>query len=190
MNLFYKINKNLSVVEDYLIKISGISLFIVMILTSFQILSRVAGYPWPGYLELSELSIAIFAFLGVAYAQRLDARITMELLVGKLTGRPKWILEFISSIFALIIVVILIYYSFLFAIDAYIIGDTTYDYLYPTWPAKILVPIAFSVWALRLSFEIIGFLRMAIYSNAEPIAIPLMKTPEELASEEIKAIKD
>ena len=54
MNLLSKLNKYLSVIEDNLIKISGISLFIVMILTSFQILSRVAGYPWPGYLELSE----------------------------------------------------------------------------------------------------------------------------------------
>lgn len=190
MNLLKRINKNLSIVEDYLIRISGISLFIVMILTSFQILSRVAGYPWPGYLELSELSIAIFAFLGVAYAQRLDTHIRMELLVGNLSGRPKWLLEFISTIFAFIVVLILIYYSMLFAIDAYIIGDTTYDYLYPTWPAKILVPIAFSIWALRLVLEIFGFLRMAINSNAEPIAIPVMKTPEELANEEIKAIKD
>ncbi len=190
MNLLKNINKILSIVEDYLIRISGISLFIVMILTSFQILSRVAGYPWPGYLELSELSIAIFAFLGVAYAQRLDTHIRMELLVGNLSGRPKWLLEFISTILAFIVVLILIYYSMLFAIDAYLIGDTTYDYLYPTWPAKVLVPIAFTIWALRLILEIFGFLRMAINLNAEPIAIPVMKTPEELANEEIKAIKD
>ena len=190
MNLLKNINKILSIVEDYLIRISGISLFIVMILTSFQILSRVAGYPWPGYLELSELSIAIFAFLGVAYAQRLDTHIRMELFVGNLSGRPKWLLEFISTILAFIVVLILIYYSMLFAIDAYLIGDTTYDYLYPTWPAKVLVPIAFTIWALRLILEIFGFLRMAINLNAEPIAIPVMKTPEELANEEIKAIKD
>ena len=63
-----------------------ISIFIVMILTSMQIISRVVGYPWPAFLELSELAISIFAFLGVAYAQRLDAHIRMELLVGNLKG--------------------------------------------------------------------------------------------------------
>ena len=73
---------------------------------------------------------------------------------------------------------------------AYKIGDTTYDYLYPTWPAKILVPIAFTIWALRLFLEIFGFLRMILFKNLEPIAIPIMKTPEELANEEIKVIKD
>ena len=185
-----KSNNYLSVFEDYLIKISGISLFVVMILTSFQIISRVLGYPWPGYLELSELSISIFAFLGVAYAQRLDAHIRMELLVGNLKGRAKWLLEFFSTIFSFLVVLILIYYSWLFAIDAYKIGDTTYDYLYPTWPAKILVPIAFTIWALRLFLEIFGFLRMIVFKKVEPIAIPIMKTPEELANEEIKVIKD
>ena len=29
---------------------------------------------------------------------------------------------------------------------------------------------------------------MTIYSDVEPIAIPIMKTPEELANEEIRAI--
>ncbi len=190
MILLSLLNKYLSVIEDNLIKVSGISLFIVMILTSFQIISRVAGFPWPGYLELSELSIAIFAFLGVSYAQRLDTHIRMELLVSNLIGRPKWFLEFVSTILSLVVVTILIYYSSLFAIDAYLIGDTTYDYLYPTWPAKALVPIAFFIWALRLTLEIFGFLRMTIYVDAKPIAIPVMKTPEELANEEIKVIKD
>ncbi len=185
-----KCDKLLSLIEDYLIKFSGISLFVVMILTSFQIISRVLGYPWPGYLELSELSISIFAFLGVAYAQRLDTHIRMELLVGNLSGKSKWFLELVSTILSFIVVVILIYYSTLFTIDAYIIGDTTYDYLYPTWPAKSLVPFAFLIWALRLILEMCGFSRMLMNSHATPIAVPIMKTPEELANEEIKAIKD
>jgi len=68
-----KSNNYLSVFEDYLIKISGISLFVVMILTSFQIISRVLGYPWPGYLELSELSISIFALCNLeSYSSNSD----------------------------------------------------------------------------------------------------------------------
>ena len=91
------INKKLTKVEDFLIIFSGVSIFIVMILTSFQIISRVMGYPWPGYLELSELSISIFAFLGVAYAQRVDSHIRMELIVGNLKGRIRWFLEFCAT---------------------------------------------------------------------------------------------
>jgi len=80
-------NKKLIAVEDFLVLFVGISIFIVMILTSIQIISRVVGYPWPAFLELSELSISIFAFLGVAFAQRMDSHIRMELLVANLKGR-------------------------------------------------------------------------------------------------------
>jgi|TARA_B110000444_G_scaffold241154_1_gene257236 TRAP-type C4-dicarboxylate transport system permease small subunit len=184
------INKKLTKVEDFLIIFSGVSIFIVMILTSFQIISRVMGYPWPGYLELSELSISIFAFLGVAYAQRVDSHIRMELIVGNLKGRIRWFLEFCATLIGFIVIIILIKYSFLFALDSYQIGDTTYDYLYPTWPAKLLVPIAFSIWALRLLIEIFGYLRMLVFVNVEPLGIPVIKTAEELANEEIKVIRD
>ena len=95
-----------------------------MILTSFQIISRVLGYPWPGYLELSELSISIFAFLGVAYAQRVDAHIRMELIVGSLKGRIKWVAEFCATLLGFLLILILIKYSYLFALDAYQIEDS------------------------------------------------------------------
>lgn len=184
------LHNKLNNIEDFLILFSGVSIFIVMILTSFQIISRVMGYPWPGYLELSELSISIFAFLGVAYAQRLDSHIRMELIVGNLKGRLKWFIEFCATFCGFIIILILIRYSYLFAVDAYEIGDTTYDYLYPTWPAKSLVPIAFSIWALRLFLELCGYLRMLFFVDAEPLAIPVIKSAEELANEEIKVIRD
>ena len=103
-------NKKLSSIENFLVLFVGISIFIVMILTSIQIISRVVGYPWPAFLELSELAISIFAFLGVAFAQRMDAHIRMELLVANLKGRIKWTIEFIATFCAFIVIGILIYY--------------------------------------------------------------------------------
>ena len=97
-------NKKLSKIEDFLVLFVGISIFIVMILTSIQIISRVVGYPWPAFLELSELAISIFAFLGVAFAQRMDAHIRMELLVANLKGRIKWTIEFIATFCAFIVI--------------------------------------------------------------------------------------
>ena len=147
------IDKNLRVIEDSLVLLVGISIFIVMILTSIQIISRVLGYPWPAFLELSELAISIFAFLGVAYAQRMDSHIRMELLVANLKGRIKWVVEFLSTLLSFIVISILIYFSGLFAIDAFVIGDSTMDYLFPTWPAKFLVPFGFLIWLIRLFLE-------------------------------------
>ena len=183
-------NKKLSLIENFLVLFVGISIFIVMILTSIQIISRVVGYPWPAFLELSELAISIFAFLGVSFAQRMDAHIRMELLVASLKGRVKWIVEFLATLFAFLVVGILIYYSSLFAIDAYVIGDSTMDYLFPTWPAKILVPLGFTIWFFRLFLELFGYLRLVVNVSSDPKYIPVIKTPEELANEEIKSIRE
>ena len=183
-------NKKLTAIEDFLVLFVGISIFIVMILTSIQIISRVVGYPWPAFLELSELAISIFAFLGVAFAQRMDSHIRMELLVANLKGRIKWITEFIATLFAFIVIGILIYYSSLFAIDAYVIGDSTMDYLFPTWPAKILVPLGFTIWFLRLFLELVGYFRLAINVESKPMYVPIIKTAEELANDEINSIRE
>ena len=98
--------------------------------------------------------------------------------------------EFIATFCAFTVIGILIYYSSLFAIDAYVIGDSTMDYLFPTWPAKILVPIGFTIWFFRLFLELVGYLRLAINVKAEPIYVPIIKTAEELANEEIKSIRE
>ena len=183
-------DKKLSIIEDSLVLFVGISIFIVMILTSIQIISRVFGYPWPAFLELSELAISIFAFLGVSYAQRVDSHIRMELLVANLKGRIKWVVEFISTLLSFIVISILIYFSGLFAIDAFVIGDSTMDYLFPTWPAKFLVPLGFLIWLIRLFLELIGYLRMVFFINSEPVCIPIIKSAEQLANEEIETIRD
>ena len=183
-------NKKLSLIENFLVLFVGISIFIVMILTSIQIISRVVGYPWPAFLELSELAISIFAFLGVSFAQRMDAHIRMELLVASLKGRVKWIVEFLATLLAFLVVGILIYYSSLFAIDAYVIGDSTMDYLFPTWPAKILVPLGFTIWFFRLFLELFGYLRLAVNVDSDPKYVPIIKTAEELANDEIKSIRE
>jgi len=93
-------------------------------------------------------------------------------------------------LFAFLVVGILIYYSSLFAIDAYVIGDSTMDYLFPTWPAKILVPLGFTIWFFRLFLELFGYLRLAVNVDSDPKYVPIIKTAEELANEEIKSIRE
>ena len=84
----------------------------------------------------------------------------------------------------------IIYVSEQKPIDAFVIGDSTMDYLFPTWPAKILVPIGFTIWFLRLFLELIGYLKLTINIDSQPMYVPIIKTAEELANEEIKSIRE
>ncbi|MES0825157.1 TRAP transporter small permease subunit [Ruegeria sp. SCP11] len=171
--------------EDFLNVVAALTIFAVMLATTGQIFARLAGYPVPGFLEVSEQAIAVFAFLGAAYAQRHDAHIRMEILVGSLRGRSRWLVEALATLVGMIVMVILVRYSWDFFLSAWKTGDTTYDYGIPTWPSKLLVPFAFSVWFVRLALEFIGFLRLAIWPNAEPVAVPIVRSAAEVAQDEI-----
>lgn len=184
-NVLLKLSDVCAILEDILNFVAAVTIFVVMLATTAQIFSRLAGYPVPGFLEASEQTIAIFAFLGAAYAQRHDAHIRMEILVGSLTGRKRWLMEAAGSLLGLCVLAILIRYSWDFFLNAWQIGDTTYDYGIPTWPSKLLVPFAFSIWFIRLSMELVGFLRLAIWPDATPVAVPIIRSASEVARDEI-----
>ena len=85
---------------------------------------------------------------------------------------------------------VLIRYSWDFFLNAYNIGDTTPAALIPTWPAKLLVPVAFTLWAVRLTLELVGFLRLVVWPNAEHIAVPKVMTPAEEAAHEVESLRE
>jgi C4-dicarboxylate transporter DctQ subunit len=182
--LLLSMNRGLGAVEDTLNIIAALTIFIVMLVTTFQIFCRLAGYPIPGFLEASEQAIAVFAFLGVAYAQRYGAHIRMDMLVGAAHGRMRWFLETVATLLGMILIAVLIRYSWSFFYSSFEVGDVTYDYGIPTWPSKLLVPFAFSIWFLRLTLQLIGFLRLFIWPKADPVAVPFIKTAADHAQDE------
>ena len=132
--------------------------------------------------------MASMAFLGAAYCQRLGAHICMELLIGRLHGRALWATEIFATLIAMIIVGVLIWYATGHFIRSYTLGDSTIDAEYPVWPSKLLVPIAFSIWFLRLSLQLCGSTRLFIDPTREPIAVALMKDVADQAQDEIHDI--
>ena len=179
------VSRGLGRLEDGLNVLAAVTIFAVMIGTVVSILTRIVWRPIPGYLDVSELSIAIFAFLGVAYAQRHGAHIRMEMVIGAVPGRLRWAFEAIGSLAALALVLVLMRYSWDFFVFAWENGDSTVDYEIPTWPAKLLVPVAFAIWALRLAVESVGWLRLLLLGG-EPVAVPVSESPEAQARREAR----
>lgn len=185
-SLLGKVSDQLAKLEDLLNIVAAITIFVLMLGTTISIACRISGFPIPGYLDISEQAIAIFAFFGAAYGQRLGAHIRMELVIGALPGRLRWMIEALATFLGFLLILVLIRYSWDFFLNAYLIGDSTVDIEFPTWPAKLLVPIAFSVWAARLALETVGYLRLSIWPSAVPVAVPLQLSPAEEAEREIR----
>jgi C4-dicarboxylate transporter, DctQ subunit len=175
----------LSHVEDSLNLIAALAVFFLMFVGVAQIIGRtVFDFAIYGYIDWIEQASSLFAFLGIAYAQRLGSHIGMDLTIG---WRPevRWKIELFGVVLAIAIITILIYASFTNFLRAWSIGDSTMDIRLPTWPAKLMVPMALSVLWLRLSLQICGYLRMIAHPDAQPVAVPKLITLETQVQDEI-----
>ena len=178
----------LSHAEDGLNLIAALAIFFLMFVGVAQIVGRtIFDFAIYGYIDWIEQASVVFAFLGIAYAQRLGSHIGMDLTMG---WRPqnRWKIELFGVVMANAIITVLIWASLTNFLRAYSIGDSTMDIKLPTWPAKLLVPLALSVLWLRLSLQICGYIRMIAHPDAEPVAIPKLVTIETQVQDEIAEV--
>ncbi|TVO77881.1 TRAP transporter small permease subunit [Sedimenticola selenatireducens] len=175
--------------ETVLTLLGGIVILLLVFLASVNVLGRwLFDLPINGYVDWVEQAMAFFAFLGIAYTQRMGGHIRMDMLVGHLKGRLLWLSEFISVLLMLGVTLVLIYGSYLHFYRAFQIGDSSLDIDLPTWPAKLVVPVALSILALRLMLQIWGYLRAVKQGDDEPIAVPLIEDAATVAAKEAEAV--
>lgn len=180
-------DESLSPWEDRLNLIAAFAIFLLMVLGTAQIFLRsVFNSPIAGYIDLVELSMASMAFLGAAYCQRLGGHIRMEIFVGSLKGRWLWGFEIFSTLVGLFIIAVLIWFGWDHFMRSFQLGDSTIDAEFPVWPSKLLVPIAFSFWFLRLLIQLMGSIRLIIDPTKDHVGIAEILDPSEQAREEIQ----
>jgi TRAP-type C4-dicarboxylate transport system permease small subunit len=172
-------------IEQWFALLGAACIFALMMIAVFQIVARkLFNAPLFGYIDMVEIAMATFAFLGIAYAERLGAHIRMELLVGMLKGRALWLAEMTGVLLSLFVISVLIYYGYQHVLRAYYSGDSTIDAQYLWWPSKLMVPIAFSLLWLRLALSLFCCARLLRDPNAEPIGIHVAETVEQMAARE------
>ena len=174
-------------VETLFNLVAALCIFGLMFLGMAQVLGRqLFKAPMTGYIDFVELSIATFAFLGIAYCQRLGGHVRMEMFLKMATGRTHWAMEVFGTLIALFVIGVLIWYGYDHFLRAYRLGDSTIDAELPVWPSKLLVPVSFALLWLRLLLQLVAYLRLLVHPQASPIAVPKELTAEELAAREIE----
>ncbi len=174
-------------IEQLLTLIGGLLIFGLMIIGMVQIVMRnIFRAPIFGYVDMVEFAMIGFALFAISYVQREGIHVRMELLVGALRGRAQWLFEFLSTLAGVVIITILIPYTYLHFERSYRIGDSTIDIELPTWPGKLAVAVILSVLLVRLVIQTLGYLRLVIRPNAQPVAVPLIKSVAQVAEEEVQ----
>ncbi len=180
------IDQALGRVEGGLNLLAGILVFVLMFLGVAQIILRtVFRAPIFGYIDLVEVSMVGFAVLSIAFVQRMGGHVRMEVLVAKLRGRWLWLAEAFNTLLAVFIVAVLIPYSWSHFMRAFEFGDSTIDIEIVTWPAKLVVPLALGLLLVRLLVQLVGYWRLFLHPGLVPVAIPVVRSIESQADEEI-----
>jgi C4-dicarboxylate transporter DctQ subunit len=185
----------LASVDEFVFKIessfnltSAFLILFLMLLAVVQVVGRKAfNLPVRGYVDWVEFAMAVFAFLSIAYTQRLGGHVRMEFIIGRFRGRLLWGLEIIGTVLALFICAVLMWYAYTHFLRAWNIGDSSIDIELPIWPGKLLVAFAFLSLNIRLLIQLAGFTRLFLNPDAEPIAVPLIESVDEQAQHEIDA---
>lgn len=184
-----RIDRTLFRFEGWLNLAAGLVILAVMLMSVANILGRkLFNWPIPGFIDWMISAVPVMAFLGLAFCQRLGGHIRMDILISRLKGRPLWIAEFASVVVMMAITAVLIYGSWDHAIRALTIGDSTGDIRLPTWPVKIVVPLALSLMLLRLVLQLWGYGRAIARGDEMPVAVPLIEDPATQAAHEAEVV--
>ena len=175
--------------------LAGLTVFMLMVMAVVSVSGRnFFNEPMPGYVDWIEQAMPLIAFLGLSVMQRQGGHIRMDIFVGALRGRALWLFEFLTTAMILVLLVLLIWGSWAHFDRSFDLSrplwsrDSSIDIGLPLWPAKLLVPVAFAVLALRVSLQLWGFGRALLTGTAAPVAVPLIQSAAEQAAAEAAQI--
>jgi TRAP-type C4-dicarboxylate transport system permease small subunit len=209
-SLLSRLDRLLLPVERFCALLSGIAIFSLMFLAAYSVLGRqldktplapffdaigIMDGPLLGYVDLIEALMPIIAIMGISYVARDGTHIRMDILVGALRGRVLWLFELVSVLLMLVLIVALTWGAwdhFGRSFDCarpLCSRDSSIDIGLPTWPSKLVVPIAFSVLVLRLLLQAWGYGRALVLGLDNPVAVPLQMSAAEVAQAEADALE-
>ena len=185
-SLLARVDRALAAIETPLNLIGGVFILALASLGIAQVVMRgVFGAPIMGYIHIVEQGTAFFAFLGLAYTQRTGGHIRMELVLQALPRPVLWPVEALNTLFAIVIVALLLPGAWQHFQRSYTIGDSTMSIGLPTWPTRLLVALALGLLLIRLLVQLWGFVRLTFAPRADPVAVPLPANAAEIAADEV-----
>ena len=194
-HLLSRLDRYLLKLEKFCALISGLAILSLMFLAVYSVTGRkFFNAPLAGYVDYIEAAMPIIAIMGVSYVQRDGSHIRMDIFVSFLRGRALWLFELLSIVLILVLILALTWGAWVHfdrSFDCarpFCSRDSSIDIGLPIWPSKLVVPFAFSVLALRLFLQAIGYARALVLGLDQPSAVPLVLSASQQAKLETDAI--
>ncbi|WP_323772136.1 TRAP transporter small permease [Antarctobacter sp.] len=191
-----RLDRGLARIEWGMALVSGLGAFALMCLAVVSVTGRnLFNEPLRGYVDWIEAAMPFIAIFGISYVQRAGGHIRMDIVVGALKGRALWAAEFITTFLVLLLMALLVWGTWAHFDRSFDFSkpnwsrDSSIDIGLPIWPAKLVVPVAFSVICLRLVLQLWGYGRAVLFGLSEPVAVPLVMSAAEQALAEADQVQ-
>ncbi|THV12656.1 TRAP transporter small permease [Rhizobium rhizophilum] len=138
----HKIDIALDVVSQLLKYIAAILLGLVAVLIAADVAMRfVFNAPIIGVAEIVANGILIIAFLQLTYAVRIDGMLRSELLISKLSGRPKSVFDAVTAILGALLFILIAWASWDSMVRAIAVQEFEghVSFPIPTWPVRVAI---------------------------------------------------
>jgi len=195
-SLLSRLDRALLPIEKMCALLSGLAIFSLMFLAAYKVIgAKFLGIAFLGYEDFIVTAMPIIAIMGVSYVQRDGTHIRMDMLVSALRGRPLWFFELMTVLLMLFFVTALTWGAWEHFERSYDCArplcskDSTGTINIPTWPSKLVVPVAFGVLAARLVLQAVGYARALVLGLESPVAVPLTLSVAEQARIEAQSLE-
>ena len=141
--------------------ISGTILIVMVAITCYEVAARYAfNSPTIWSFDLSIYLLLWLSFLSIAYLEKEDRHVNVDLVESHFPPRTKAIWDIVKAIIFLVFSVILTWLTFCFAVESFRINEYTPSMMRVIyWPIKVALPIGMSLVSMYLVMKIVSKIR-------------------------------
>jgi TRAP-type C4-dicarboxylate transport system permease small subunit len=170
---------------DALYLLSGVAgalaLIAIALLILVQIVLRQTGGVLPGGDDLTAFAMAACAMLPLAYAFRHGAHIRVDLIIGRVRGVPRAVMEAVALAFAAMMALLFAWASTDLVADSHAFEEVAQGMLaVPLWIPQTFMAAGAIVFAIALVDDLVVLLSGGVPSYRRHEAGALEKAAEEL----------
>ncbi len=142
-------------VNRWLFRTASLLLLLIVPVMLYAVIARYAfNAPSDWGLELATLLFGPYFLLGGPYLLHIGGHVNLDLLRQAVPARVNRGFDLLNYPIIAAFAVILLYYAWPFAVQAYQLGETSYTSWNPViWPIKFVIPIALVLLFLQAAAE-------------------------------------
>ena len=140
--------------------IAGIVLFSMMMLTTIDVICRYFfNASILGVYEITEFMMVSVVFFSLAYAQKLDGHVAVNLVVDRLSNKPRHLFNVFNFLISVVFLLIIAWMSFSQGVELFHSNRVSGNWNIPVYPFFIILALGCAAMALELLKDLIITIR-------------------------------